>query len=51
MKFAAYDEMLKYLGSVVEYGDLTAFDFEEVPPQNKTKPPTIETKPCQIQPN
>ena len=31
-EFAAYDEMLKYLGSVVEYGDLTAFDFEEVTP-------------------
>lgn len=32
---AAYASLLNYLGSVVEYADVEAFDFEEVVPPTK----------------
>lgn len=37
---AAYASLLNYLGSVVEYADVEAFDFEEVVPP--TEPSGLE---------
>ena len=37
---AAYASLLNYLGSVVEYADVTAFEFEEVVPPRSS--PNLE---------